>query len=528
MSKEISFGNEGRFKVKKGIDKAFESVAPTLGAIGMASMIDFEGLDPLISDDGKTILLHLDFKDKYENAGLKMLRKAALRTSTEGGDGTATTTVLTHAFITEVFKEVAKDASKTQEIKKRLENGLKETIAELSEMKREVKEDDIERIATISSLDSEVAKLIATVIKEIGVNGVITVEKGSKIGYSHEVVKGARFDRGIIAPYFINDFEKEQCILENPYIALIDRKVSINEQINSLMNSVEKSGNRSILIIADDVDSIALATLIQNNKTVATVGQDGKRKQGTFDIACVKNPYNASRGKDFLFDLAALTGATVMSEEAGMKINEMTVTQCGKAQKVIVTKDTCTIIGGSSSEALNERIKGIETKIAETTSEYEKNMLEERLASLTGGIGVIRVGTYTDTDFQAKKLKFDNAINATQAALQEGIVIGGGAALAKVSCLMSDKIFARALIQPIKIMAINAGDENGHDAVQTVMNADKEWGINFVTNKACNMFEAGIIDPFKVTRLALESAVSVATSLLVASSVIVNEVEDKK
>lgn len=524
MSKDITIGHSARLKIKAGIDKAFHAVAPTLGAVGMTALIDFEGLDPIISDDGVTILKNLEFKDKYENAGLKMLRKAALRTSSEGGDGTATTTVLTYALISNAFKEISNDSSKIQEVRERLSKGIVDVLEELRKLKREVKEEDIERIATISSLDPEVAKLIAEVIKEVGVNGVVTVEKGSKIGYTHEIVKGARFDRGLLAPYFINDFEKEQCILENPWIALIDRKVSMNEQINGLMKSIEASGNKSVLIIADDVDSIALATLIQNSKTVATVDAKGTRKQGTFDIACVKNPYNASRGKDFLFDMAALTGGTVVSEEAGMKVNDMTTKQCGKASKVIVTKDTCTIIGGNASEALNDRIKAIELKIEECTSEYEKNMLEERLAHLTGGIGVIRVGAYTDQDFNAKKLKFDNAINSTQAALQEGILPGGGIALFTVSQRVKDKIFKKALTAPFAQQALNAGIEE----ISELSSKPEGTGINFLTKEEVNMFDAGIIDPFKVVRLALESAVHIASTLVSTETVIVNEVETKE
>ncbi len=517
MSKEILIGHEARLKIKAGIDKATLAVAPTLGAVGMSAIIEYPGLDPVISDDGVTILKNLDFKDKYENIGLQMLRKAAIRTSVEGGDGTATTTVLTQALISEAFKEIADDSSKIREVRERLEKGLSETLAELNKLKREVKEEDIEKIATISSLDTEVAKIISDVIKEVGVNGVVTVEKGSKIGYSSEVVKGARFDKGLISPYFINDFEKEQTVLENPHIFLIDRKISINEQVKGFMDSVHASGNKSLLIIADDVDGLALASLIQSNSTVAMVGKDGTTKQGTYHIACVKNPYTASRAKDFLHDMASLTGATVISEEAGMKLPEATVNQAGQAEKVIVNKDTCTIIGGSVTEALKERIKTIENKIDSTTSEYEKAMLEERLACLTGGIGVIRVGTYTDTDFASKKLKFDNAINATQAALQEGILPGGGTALACVK--ISDDIFHNALLAPIRQMAKNAG-----------LNPDEVSfyngkGIDFKTKQTVDMFDAGIIDPFKVTRLALESAVAIAMNLITCETVIVTEDE---
>lgn len=512
MPKEISFSNEARQKIKSGIDKAFNAVAPTLGPIGMSTIIDWEGLDPIVSDDGVTILKNLEFKDKYENLGLKMLRKAAIRTSTEGGDGTATTTVLTYALISEAFKEIANDSSKIQEVREKLQKGLDVVLRELTKIKREVKEEDIEKIANISSLDSEVAKLIAGIIKEVGVNGIVTIERGSGIGYTKEVVKGARFDKGLISPYFINDHEREQCILENPAIILVDRTVATNDHLTGIMNSLGKSGIMSILFIADDVQGIALASLIMNQRA------------GTFKIGCVQNPYKGSQAKDFLFDMASLTGGTVISEEAGMKLENATIKECGKAERVIITKDHCTIVGGQSSDALNERVKAIEAQIAQTTSEYAKSTLEERLAALTGGIGVIRVGAYTDTEFNAKKYKFDNAINSTQAALQEGIVVGGGSALAHIG--IQDKIFYNALSAPLKQMAINAGME-WNDVVGTVRSNSHlpEFGFDFIQKKQVNLLDAGIIDPYKVVRLALESAVSIAMTLITTEVAIVNEKE---
>lgn len=527
-SKEILYGKEARDKMLAGINKAADAVAPTLGAIGMTAIIDWEGLDPIVSDDGVTILKNLEFKDKIENMALKMLRKAAIRTSLEGGDGTATTTVLARAIANEAAKEVKVDGSNIQEVRERLEKGLPHVISLLSQSKREVSEDDIERIATISSLDTEVAKLIANIIKEIGVNGVVTVEKGSKIGYSSEVVKGLRFDKGLISQYFINDFEKEVCVLENPYILLVDRRISINEQIKSVMDSVQKTGNKSILIIADDVDGLALASLTQNSKSVRTMLPNGQVNQGTWDIACVKNPFTASRAKDFLADVAVLTGGTVISEEAGMRLDNVTVTQCGIAEKVIVSKDNCTIIGGQQSDALQSRITSIKTQLEESTSDYAKLLLEERLAGLTGGIGVVRVGAYTDTDFNAKKYKFENAINSTQAALQEGIVIGGGSALAKIATFDIDPIFKRAIVKPFVQQAINAG--MGHEtilgrnkALKEVQNHGMNIGMNFKTKQIENLFDTGVVDPFKVTRLALESAVSIALSVVTAQTAIVNE-----
>lgn len=512
--KEISQGHEARLKIKAGVDRAADAVRPTLGAVGMTAFIEFPGLDPVECDDGVSVLKNLEFKDRYENMGLQMLRKAALRTSEKGGDGTATTTVITQALVSEAFREIANDSSKIREVRERLAAGLSATIAELSKLKREVKEEDIERIAAISSLDPEVSKLIAEIIKEVGVNGVITVEKGAKLGLEKEVVKGARFNKGLISPFFINDAETGSAILEEPYIVLVDRKVSTNEQILSLLNSI--GTGKSILFIATDVDSVALATLAINTQ------------QKRAKIACVQNPYGASAARDFLFDMAALTGGTVISEEMGMKLDEATVVLCGRAEKVIVTRDTTTIIGGATSATLESRIKEIEGKIESTTSEYERGMLEDRLAALTGGIGVIRVGAYTDTEFHAKKLKFENAVNATQAALQEGIVAGGGTALAKLATGMkfngtgiSEPMFLKALSAPIKQMAANAGMD--WTEVSMGLNSEPDetagspWfdiGYDFKTKKLVNMFDAGIIDPFKVVRLALESATAITSSLI--------------
>lgn len=501
-NKEIKQGHEARLKIKAGLDKACDAVRPTLGVVGMTAIIEYPGLDPVECDDGVTILKNIWLKDHYENLGVQKIKKAAIRTSVEGGDGTATTTVLTQALVDEVFKEIGEDSSKIREVRERLHAGLKETLEQLSKIKREVTEDDIEKIATISSLDPEVAKLISETIKEVGIHGVITVEKGAKLGYSKEVVKGARFDKGLLSPYFINDPVNEQTVLEDVYIVLADRRISTNEQVLNILNSI--GTGKHILFIADDVDSVALGTLSANARA------------GIASIACVKNPYSASAARDFLFDIAALTGGTVISEESGMKLDTATKEMCGRADKVIVTRDTCTIIGGKSGEALNERITNITNKIEETTSEYAKRQLQDRLACLTGGIGVIRVGTYTDSDFNAKKYKFDNAIRSTQAALQEGILPGGGIALLVASENVGEPIFS-ALKAPFVQMKENAG----YDV--PLKGQPIENGIDFKNKTIVNMFDAGIIDPFKVVRLALESATAIASDLCSIETAIVIE-----
>ena len=505
MSTEILKGHDARIRIKAGVDAAADAVRPTLGPVGMTALIEFKGLDPVLCDDGVTILRNLDFKDPYENMGLQMLRKAALRTSAEGGDGTATTTVLTQALVCAAFKELEHDSSRIREVRTRLTEGLTETIEAIRTLNTPISEDDIERIAMISTLDAEAAKLIAEIIKEVGVNGVVTVEKSSSIGYSKEVVKGARFERGLISPYFINDHEHKQTVLEDAYIVLVDRKVSTNEQILSLLNSI--GTGKDILFIADDIDSVALASLVQN------------AVKGIANIGCVRNPYTASRARDFLFDIAALTGATVISEESGMKLNEQTALVCGRAEKVIITRDTTTIIGGKLGPSYTARITALEGEIVSTTSEYEKKLLIDRLAQLTGGIGVIRVGAYTDTEFNEKKYKFDNGINSTQAALQEGIVPGGGMTFLSASCAVKEPIFKEALQAPFYQMLKNAGMQT-EDFTLNKLGPD---GINFKTKEIVNLVEAGIIDPFKVLRIALESATSVAASLVSVETALVKE-----
>lgn len=508
-NKDITIGLDSRLKMKAGVDKAATATNPTLGPIGMTAGIEFPGLDPLECDDAVTILKNLKFEDRHENMGLQKLRKAALRTSAEGGDGTATTTKLTQALVAEAFKEIASDSSKIREVRERLQAGLKEAITQLSLIKRDVTHDDIERIANVSTLDPEVSKIIAEIVKEVGVHGVVTVEKGSKIGYEKEIVKGARFNRGYVSQYFINDRETETSTLEKPFVLLVDRRLSVGAQLKPIMDVIPKDC-KSILVVADAVDGTALASLIQASKMVTVVGADGKQSTGTYDVCAVTNPFTATPGKEFLKDMAALTGATVVSEEAGMKLSECGITVLGRAEKVIVTKDTTTIVGCGDSPSLQNRVASIKAEIESSTSEYQKLMLQERLARLDGGIGIIRVGAYTDTEFNEKKYKFDNGIRSVQAALLEGVLPGGGSALAKLR--PSDPMFKEMFVAPFKQMAINAGLE-WHEWLHyaTANNTD---GVDFVTKHPVNMFDIGIIDPFKVTRLALESAVAIATSLI--------------
>lgn len=491
MNKTITRGKEARERVVVGVNAAADAVAPTLGPIGLTALIEYPGLDPITADDGITILRNLEFADKHENMGLQLLKKGAMRSSTEGKDGTATTTVLTRAFVNEAMDEVGDDSSKIREVKERLDKGLEQSLKCLADMKQDVKDEDLERIAEVSSLDPEVAKLVAEAVRTVGPTGAITVEKGAKLGYSLETVKGMRFERGLISPYFINDHENAQTVLEDVHVILVDRVIATNEQIVPLLQSIGTGTN--ILIVATDIQGVALGTLATN------------AMKGIAFIACVQNPYNASPAKDFLFDLAAITGATVISEEMGMKLENATKELCGKAEKVVITRDTTTVIGGKGDTSV--RVKEIEGKIDGSTNDFGTMKLKDRLAALTGGIGVIRVGAYTDVEYNAKKYKFDNAIASTQAAVQEGVLPGGGVALWNAASLSTDDIFIKALHAPFFQMMENAGMESAEYPKGTI-------GTNFHTFEEVDMFEAGIIDPHKVVRTALESAVAMTKQLI--------------
>lgn len=523
-NKDITRGAEAQEEIAKGIYWAADAVLPTLGPIGLAAAIEFPGLDALESDDGVTILKNLRHKDRLANIGVQRLRKAAVRTSTEGGDGTATTTALGRALVKAARDEVGSDLSKVRAVRERLAAGLSDVLAQLSELKEPVTGTDVERIAAISSLDPEVAKMIAEIVGELGPAGVIEVEKGSSLGVAKEVTKGARFDKGMASHLFTNDHEAERCVLERPWICLIDRKVSVGKQLEGIMNALPKDA-KSILFISDDMDGTALASLIQASKTVTIVDPQGKHATGTYDVACARNPFTATPGKDFLRDIAALTGATVITEEAGMKLSECGTAQLGRAEKVILTKDRTTIFAAGDLQSRRDRAASIRAEIEASTSDYQRLMLRDRLARIDGGIGIIRVGAYTDTDYAAKKLKYDNAIRAAQSALQEGKLPGGGAALLKVR--PSEPMFQKALSFPFRQMCDNAGIE--WHRFESLASDKASWtGVDFVGKAVVDMRDAGIIESFKVARLALEGAANLAASVISYGTAITHSDDGKE
>jgi chaperonin GroEL len=498
--KKILFGNKGQKKILKGINTVVDCVAPTLGVIGKKALLDAGHLDPIIADDGAKILNMIDLEGRYEQMGNRLMRKIVNKMHHKAGSGRTTSAVLARAFANEAYKKLKKGAD-SREIVERLDRGLKLTLELLSSLKKEVKEEDIERLALTESLDKEVSSLIAKAIKELGRNGVITVEESNKVELTLETVKGMRIKKGLIVEHFINDGEKARCVLTNPYILIADRLIATNFQIKNILEAMIAKGRTELLVIAPDIQGEALASLILNHQRRA------------MNIACVQAPYKGQQQKDFLTDLAILTGGKVVSEEAGMFLDKVGLEVLGEATQIIVDKDETIISGGISNEdLLKDRIKVVEQLITETV-EWDRKVAEERLAGLTSGVGVIKVGAFTTDELRLKRDKIEDAINSTRLALDEGIIAGGGAGLCGVAYLIKDPIFKRALTAPFRQMADNAGmfKRTWLGKCELDVPMDGIRGYDFRTKQMVNMFEAGIVDPYKVERIALETAISIAS-----------------
>lgn len=524
MVKESFNGVEPRRKIKKGINKAVNAVKPTLGAVGNMAIIDLGGdFFPLEADDGITVLRNLKYKDRFEQTGLSMVKKRVMMVSEEGGDATATTSTLIQAVTNEAFAEWGGRPENTANIIKRLDSGLKDVIELLNAMSKPVAEQDIERVATVASLDPEIGKIIAEAYSKVGKEGIITVESSSQIGYSSEVVKGARFNQGFISPYFITNPEKLESVLENPAVLVINRRVAANSQLK-IIEKLVNQGINNILIIADNVEGEALASLVMNHQ------------KGLIRVCAVKPQYEADKKNEWMQDIAILTGAKVISEETGIILENVDERYVGRAEKVVVTRKHTTIINGQGNEEkINERVDVIRNLLTEEKSDAMKKYYEERIGSLIGGIGVIRVGAFTDTELQNMKYKINNAINVVKGGLEEGVVIGGGSALAKIARIAKEKIFRKAITAPLRTMAENAGiydkkkwyqkwcKPTTNSVVELVQLLELNEGINFITKRAEDLMESGVIDSVKNTRLALEAAVSVAKSLIKGETVITEE-----
>jgi chaperonin GroEL len=528
MAKDITFNLEARDALKRGVDALANAVKVTLGPKGRNVIIDKKYGAPSITKDGVSVAKEIELKHPVENMGAQMLKEVASKTADVAGDGTTTATVLAQAIVTAGLKNVAAGAN-PMDLKRGIDKAVTSVVDSLKKMSKSVGDDNkkIEQVATISANnDAEIGKLIAEAMGKVKKEGVITVEEAKGTETTVTVVEGMQFDRGYISPYFVTNADKMESVLENPYILLYDKKISNMKELLPILEKVVQSG-RPLLIIAEDVDGEALATLVVN------------KLRGSLKIAAVKSPGFGDRRKAMMEDIAILTGGTVISEEQGYKLDAVDITYLGHAEKVTIDKDNTTVVNGAGkSEDIKARVNQIKAQIETTTSDYDKEKLQERLAKLAGGVAVLYVGAATEVEMKEKKDRVDDALHATRAAVEEGIVPGGGVAyircvgaLDKLKGANDDEttgisIVKRALEEPLRQIVSNAGIE-GSIVVQKVKEGKDDFGYNARTDVYENMLAAGVIDPTKVTRVALENAASIAAMLLTTECVLAETKEDK-
>jgi len=527
MAKQLLFSESARMAVKKGIDKVADAVKVSLGPKGRNVILDRGYGSPTITNDGVTIAKEIELEDKFENVGASLIKEVAEKTNDVAGDGTTTATVLAQAIIEEGLKNVAAGTDPIS-----LRSGMQKTvnvvIEGLKKITKPVKDKkEVAQVATISSLDPQVGQMIADIMEEVGKDGVVTVEESQTFGLQKEVVKGMRFDKGYVSPYMVTNAERMEADFEEPYILITDQKISGIHDILPLLEKVAQSGKKELVIIADEVEGEALATFVVN------------KLRGTFNVLGIKAPGFGDRRKEMLADIAVLTGSQVISEEIGLKLEKTELDQLGSARKVIATKDYTTIVDGKGdAKEISDRVAKIKKELETTDSSFDKEKLQERLAKLSGGVGVIKVGAATETEMKEKKFKIEDALNATRAAVEEGIVPGGGAALVKVANALNDllkefkvdltdeekigaKIIQQSLSAPLRQIAANAGIKD----ISLILNEikdinDANSGYDFNTGEKVDMLKAGIVDPMKVTRTALENATSIASTLITMETVI--------
>lgn len=530
MAKQVNFKNIARKKLLQGINKLANAVIVTLGPKGRAVVIDKGYGTPIITRDGVTIAKEIELKDPIEKIGAELVKEVAEKTNDIAGDGTTTATLLAKVLINEGFKNATAGVDVIG-MQKGMEKAVKVVIEELKRISKPVKgKEDTMHVATISSRDEEIGRLIAEVIDKVGKDGVVTVEESQTIGLYYEIVEGLQFDRGYVSPYMITNPEKMEAVLEKPLILITDKKLSSIHELVPLLEKVLQSGRKQILIIAEDIEGEALATLVVN------------KLKGTLISVAVKAPGFGDRRKEMLQDIAILTGGQVISEELGYKLEHADIHMLGEADKVIVTKDTTTIVGGKGKkEDIEKRIQQIKAQLEKTTSEYDKEKLQERLAKLSGGVAVIKVGAPTEVEQKEKQHRIEDAISATKAALEEGIVPGGGVALVRtlpkleelieklakenIAEYIGANIVKKAVEAPLRQIAKNAGLDPSI-VVDKVKSGKDGFGLNALTLTFEDLFQAGVIDPTKVTRVALENAHSVASLLLITEAV-VSELPEK-
>ncbi len=527
MAKQLLFDEEARRALKRGVDALADAVKVTLGPKGRNVVLDKKFGAPTITNDGVTIARDIDLDDPFENMGAQLLKEVATKTNDIAGDGTTTAVVLGQAIITEGLKNVAAGAN-PMILKRGIDKGVAAIVEELKRQSKPVNTpEETAQLASVSSQDPEIGKMISEVMEQVGKDGVITVEESQGLTLERDYVDGMQFDRGYISPYMVTNSERMEAVLENPYILITDKKISAIADILPILEKLVQSGQKNLVIIAEDVDGEALATLVVN------------KLRGTFQTLGVKAPGFGDRRKAMLEDIATLTGGQVISEEVGLKLDSVTLSMLGQARHVTSNKDNTTVVEGKGDQtAIERRMKQIKTQIADTTSDFDREKLQERLAKLSGGVAVIKVGAPTEVELKEKKHRIEDALSATRAGVEEGMVAGGGTALVnalpaldKVEATGDEKtgvdILRRALEEPLRQIAKNAGAE-GSVVVNTVRNSPPGTGFNALTGAYEDMFKAGVIDPLKVTRSGLQNAASIAAMLLTTETIITDIPEKEK
>ena len=526
MSKLIMRGDEARKALQAGVDQLADTVKITLGPKGRNVVLDKKYGAPLITNDGVSIAKEVELPDPFENMGAQLVKEVSTKTNDVAGDGTTTATLLAQAMIHEGLKNLAAGANPIV-VKKGMAKAVEAAVAEVKKQAKKVDgSNDIARVGAVSSGDEEIGKLIADAMEKVSADGVITIEESKTAETYSEVVEGMQFDRGYITPYMVTDTEKMEAVIDDAYILITDKKISVISDILPILEQLVQSGKK-LVIIAEDVEGEALNTLIVN------------RLRGTLNVVCVKAPGFGDRRKEMLQDIAILTGGTVVSEEVGLELKNATVDMLGRARQVKVTKENTTIVDGAGdATAIKDRVAQIRSQIANTTSDYDKEKLQERLAKMAGGVAVIKVGAATETEMKEKKLRIEDALNATRAAVEEGVVAGGGTifvnVIPAVEALLNTvegdektgvRIIAKALEAPIRQIAANAGLD-GSVILEKVRNSGKlGYGFDAYKEEYCDMVAAGIIDPAKVTRSALENAASVSAMVLTTESLVADKPE---
>ncbi len=537
MAKQIYYKEEAREALKRGVDKVANAAKVTLGPKGRNVILDKGFGSPVITKDGVTVAREIELKDKFENIGAELIKEVASKTNDIAGDGTTTAILLAQAILAEGFSAVNSGANPVA-LRKGMDSALESVIKLLNSRKKKVTKENIREVASISANDEEIGQLIAGVFNEVGKDGVVTVEESQSSEMTKELVEGMQFDKGYVSPYMITNTERMEAVHDDPLILITDKKISSIQEIVPLLEKLSKTGKRSLVIIAEDVEGDALATLVVN------------KFRGTFNSLAVKAPGFGDRKKEMLEDIAVITGGQVIAEEKGMKLEAVDLPMLGRARRVVSSKDTTTIVGGKGKPAdLVKRVAQIKNQISKTTSDFDREKLQERLAKLSGGVAVIKVGAQTETELKEKKFRIDDAVSATRAALEEGIVAGGGIALFDVLKELDSKAFESAkkadnpkpiddfgrgaliirgiLSKPLKAIVENSGKDPNEVVEKVFKSKEYGYGFNVVSGEYVNMFDAGIIDPLKVVKTALTNAVSVASTILTTEAVITDIPEEK-